>query len=176
MGVRLHQPLSTHLVTEYQNHSCCDIWPEWEVGFYCGGLITIISFIIAIRFWYFKHKWKTAESIVSLKVSLMTQYVNCSLTPWSFPFVTISHSVTGKAFSELLLEQPTDRNFPSLKTVHCWILQFSWESIWLTLMSEFAFSYAFGGVVLLKWTYMKCYVIIWVQHSFVSITNFIERQ
>lgn len=101
----------------------------------------------------------------------MTQCFKCCLTPWSFPFVTISHSVTGEAFFEFL-QQPSERNLPLflLKNVCCWILQFSRMSFSFPLMPDFAFRYASPGIILLKWTYMKCYVIIC--YSFESIIPF----
>lgn len=65
-GQVLHQTLSTHVVAKDQNHSCCDIWPEWwGAGFECGSLIKIINFIISAFFWYSEYRVENSRRYCS---------------------------------------------------------------------------------------------------------------
>lgn len=135
----------------------------------------IISFIVAILFWYFKHKWKTAEGIVSLEVALMTQYFQCSLTPWNFPLVTISFSVTSK---HSCCHSPQTGTSPYGKNVWCWTLSFACMFLSFTLVWVcFQICLLGGNFIKMNLYEVLCHYLLltWVK-PFVSVANFIQSQ
>lgn len=173
-GQVLHQSLSSCMVAKDQNHSCCDIWPEWwGVGFEGGSLIKIINFIITTFFWYSEYRVENSRRHCSCRggshESVLERFSDTfEVSPlWQFLYGTdkvLPHSCRNSPQTK---DSPCPR-FKQLNNICHWIL----KSYTVRFISIYAYAclHDFLGIILLRQTYTKCYGRI--SCSCLSITSF----